>query len=851
MKRLKPVHLQTVVSLAALAVALLALRGALREFSYRQVEGYVSSIAGLEFAGALLLSFLSVLATSSLDLIGLRHLGRRVPPASALVSSFVSTSVSNIVSPALLAGGALRYRLYTALGLSAEDIGVLVLFGAAGFWLGFLALAGALFLLAPSPLPPSLGVPLATMRVMGVVFAAAVAAYLGACAKGPRTLRVRGWEAKLPALRIALAQVAVSAVDWTLAAAALWVLAPDLRSVPFPAFLAVYLGAQAVGLASHVPAGLGVFEAVVVRTLAPHAPASQVLGALAAYRAVYYLAPLLASLVALGVVEIRRRLPVLEGVRIEAARWLAPWLPSLYAIGTFVGGVVLLVSGATPAVHGRMAWLRDFVPLPVVEGSHFLGSVVGTALLLVAYGLSQRLDAAYVLSASLLGAGAVFSLAKGLDYEEASLLTLMLVALLPARRHFYRRASLLHARFSPGWLLAVILAVSGSVAIGFFAHRHVEYSNLLWWQFTFSGHAPRFLRASMGAAAVVVAGGLAYLLRPAPPAAGRTSPEDLDAAEAIVARMPETQGWLALLGDKSLLFDPGRTAFLMYGVRRGSWVALGDPIGAEDRRHELRWQFRELVDREGGRAAFYDVGLPSLPSYVDMGLSLLKLGDEARVPLAGFALEGGERKSLRQAVGRIERDGTTFEVLPPRQPPGVLRELRAVSDEWLAHRQTREKGFSLGFFDEPYLARCPLAVARREGHIVAFANVWPGAPGGEISVDLMRHCEDAPSGVMDYLFVNLMLWGREHGYAWFNLGMAPLSGLADHPLAPVWNRIGALLYRHGEDFYNFQGLRQYKAKYDPVWQPRFLACTGGLGVAGLLLDIASLNSRGLTGVVRK
>jgi phosphatidylglycerol lysyltransferase len=93
--------------------------------------------------------------------------------------------------------------------------------------------------------------------------------------------------------------------------------------------------------------------------------------------------------------------------------------------------------------------------------------------------------------------------------------------------------------------------------------------------------------------------------------------------------------------------------------------------------------------------------------------------------------------------------------------------------------------------------------------IVAFANVWCGAGSQELSTDLMRHLPDAPSGMMEYLFIELMLWGKEQGYQWFNLGMAPLSGLESHSLAPMWARAGALVFRHGEHFYRFQGLRQF------------------------------------------
>ena len=115
----------------------------------------------------------------------------------------------------------------------------------------------------------------------------------------------------------------------------------------------------------------------------------------------------------------------------------------------------------------------------------------------------------------------------------------------------------------------------------------------------------------------------------------------------------------------------------------------------------------------------------------------------------------------------------------------------------------------------------------------------------------MRYLPEAPNGVMDYLFLELMLWGHKEGYRWFNLGMAPLSGLQDHALTPLWNRLGAFVFRHGEHFYNFQGLREYKEKFDPLWEPKYLASPGGLMLPRMLIDIASLISGGLKGVVTK
>jgi phosphatidylglycerol lysyltransferase len=177
--------------------------------------------------------------------------------------------------------------------------------------------------------------------------------------------------------------------------------------------------------------------------------------------------------------------------------------------------------------------------------------------------------------------------------------------------------------------------------------------------------------------------------------------------------------------------------------------------------------------------------------------------------------------------------------------------LRSVSDAWLAEKQTREKSFSLGAFLPEYLSHMPMAVVRADGRLVAFANMLMGGEREECSVDLMRHVPDAPAGVMDYLFVELMLRGKADGYQWFNLGMAPLSGLEQRALAPLWTKLGAFVFRYGDNFYNFQGLRHYKEKFGPQWTPRYLASPGGVALPLVLANVASVVSGGLRGVVAK
>ncbi|MFZ0611295.1 MAG: phosphatidylglycerol lysyltransferase domain-containing protein, partial [Desulfobacterales bacterium] len=389
------------------------------------------------------------------------------------------------------------------------------------------------------------------------------------------------------------------------------------------------------------------------------------------------------------------------------------------------------------------------------------------------------------------------------------------------------------------------------VWLGFYSYRHVEYADSLWWRFAFGNKASRFLRATVGVVVMGLFFAVARLMRPAPPPPPESGRRELEKAAAIVHKSAEVSAHLALLGDKRFLFSPQGDAFIMYAVEGRSWIAMGDPVGPDQRWPDLIWKFREVSDRYGGRPVFYEIGPDCLHLYLDLGLSFLKLGEEAHVPLTTFSLEGRERKGLRYIKRKAEKEGCRFEVIPPESVAANSDELKTISDAWLTEKNTREKGFSLGFFQPDYIRRCPLALVIRNNRIEAFANLWTGAQREQLSVDLMRYLPDAVDGVMEFLFVCLMLWGREQGYRWFNLGMAPLSGLENRALAPLWNRLGAFVFRHGEHFYNFRGLRQYKEKFTPEWRPKYLASPGGLGLPQTFASLSKLISGGVKGIVAK
>ncbi len=843
--------LGSVFGLLLFGVALWALHHALKHYQYQEVAHQLSAMPRAHILLAFILTILSYAVLTGYDTLAFRYIEQPLELAKIRLASFIGYAFSHNLGFALVSGGSVRYRLYSSWGLSAIQVTKLVAFCGVTLWLGFFTIGGAVFMTVPLSIPGHFKLPFDSLHVVGALFLALAATYLAwtFLQKGP--IRILGWEFSLPRPRLALAQLAVAIADWSLAAAVLYVLLPSAGVPGYPAFLGMYLLAQIAGMASQVPGGIGVFETIMVLFLSPAIPSASVIGALLVFRGLYYFLPLGVAATLLGGLELMQRREGLKRMGRMVSQWLPVLTPHVIAFTVFLGGAILLFSSATPTDHWRLAWLRRFISLPLLEISHFTSSIIGAALLLLARGLQRRLDAAYHLTVVLLGVGIVVSVLKGFDFEEAITLSVLLAVLIPSRRHFYRKASLIGERFSIGWIAAIALVLAASIWLGMFSYKHIEYREQLWWRFAFSGDAPRFLRATIGALGVSLIFGIARLMRPSPPEPALPGPAELEQAAAIIGTSGHAAANLALLGDKHLLFNERGNALLMYGVQGRTWVTMGDPVGPREEWEELVWRFREISDHHDGWTAFYQVQPDSLPLYLDLGLTLLKLGEEARVELAGFSLDGGINKGKRNLINRIEKEGFEFEVIPAARVPQLLARFRDISDAWLISKNTREKRFSLGSFDEAYLSHFPAAVVRRGDVIVAFANLWQAAEKEEVSIDLMRFLSDAPEGVMEYLFVKLMQWARTDGFHWLNLGMAPLAGLEDRALAPLWTRLGAMVFRHGEHFYNFQGLRQYKAKFNPVWTPRYLACPGGIALPRVLTSIATLISGGLKGVVVK
>ncbi len=820
------------------------LHGEIARLHFSRVFADLQAIPRRRVLGALGLTAVSYWVLSGYDVLALRYLRKRLRYAQILFTSFIASAFGHTLGFAAFTGGAIRFRLYASAGVTAVEVATIAAFASLSIGIGLATLAGISLFLSPEQSASVLHLGHDLTFLVGALLLAAVATYALWAALSRGVLEIRGWALRAPGPAIGLPQVALSVVDLTLAGSVLWWLLPAGSHIQFIPFIGAYAIAVIAGIVSHVPGGIGVFETVMLLILRG-IPPEALLGSLLAYRAIYYLVPLLFGAALFGYKELSASRAHLARARVRAALYVAPIVPQIAGALTFFAGAALLVSGATPETNSRLVLLHRFVPLAVLEASSLAASIIGLALLLLARALFRRVKAAYSMSRALLVCGMIACLLKGLLYEEAIVLALVLAVLALGRRAFYRPTAILDERFTPAWVASITGVIILSIWIGLLFYRKVPYSGDLWWTFALHANAPRMLRASLAVVVLAAACLMLNLLRPARPEPAAASAEDLARARAIIERSDQSLANAALTGDKRLLFSDCADAFLMYRIAGRSSVALGDPIGPRTGAEELAWRFRELADRHGSQTVFYQTGAERLSLYADLGLAPLEIGEEARVRLADFSLDGPARAQLRRSHQRAQDDGLTFELAPPARIEELMPDLQRVSDAWLASKATGEKRFSVGYFSPQYLRNFPLAIVRSRGAPAAFANLWTTATRAELAVDLMRFGPAAPPGTMDFLFVELMGWARDQGYGWLNLGMAPLSGLDRHPLAPAWHRVGNFIFRHGEHFHNFEGLRRYKAKFDPCWEPKYLVARAGIALPRVLMDVSLLIAGGV------
>ncbi len=831
-------------------IALTVLHELSSHVKWADVQADISNTSWRVMFYALCWTAVSFFSLSLYDVFAVQSVADgEVPLPVAGMAGASGYAVSNCLGFSYITGTAIRYRIYASLGLDLSRVAGVIATSWVAFWTGLVLVLGLLLTFHPDGISNALPISATVETVIGLGLLGALITVFVWLSTGGRRLEVLGIGFQLPGGKLASCLTLAAIGDLAGASMVLYVLMPDDLGVGYPYFFTIFIAAIAVGIVSHAPGGIGVFEATLIAGLGASGR-SDVIAALLLYRVVYTFLPFAIASLSIAVASALTQRHRIIGAGTWVYRAIRPIVPMVAAGVTAVAGIILLVSGALPTDSKSLSALREVLPLSFVEASHLAGSAVGVLLLLVSRGLFRKLYRAWVVAMLLMVAGFAASLAKGLDTHEALGMLATIAVLALFRGAFYRVSGASIFRLNIPWLVSVVALLAVIFWIGLFAYSHVQYQNALWWEFAWNGDASRFLRSSLVVAVILGIVAVTSLFGREIPAPVRT--EIPECVQKLVMESEDTEAQISLTGDKQFLIAPDESAFIAYADTGNAIISKGEPVGDEAAGKQLIWQLREMADREGKLCAFYSVSTKYLPTFLDLGLSILKIGEVARVPLKDFSLDGKSRKRFRQAKNRAEREGYVFEIIPKEELAPVLPELRAISDHWLEQKAGAEKGFALGGFDDDYLSYFDHAVLRNgeTGQIMAFANLFQGGNKSELSLDLMRYEPDSPSFVMDALFAEMMSWGAEQGFHWFSLGAAPFSGIENRQLASLWNRIGGFVYEHGEQFYHFEGLRAFKQKFDPEWSPNYLASPGGLAAPRILYEVNILISGGLRGLTK-
>ncbi|MCR4533114.1 bifunctional lysylphosphatidylglycerol flippase/synthetase MprF [Shewanella xiamenensis] len=847
-------RIRVIISLIIFTVSLFLLYNLEQDYQLNDIFLEIKQFAPSKILLAVLLTLVSYLLLTLYDYLAIRELKSPLSYQQVAPVSFLAFTFSNTIGFSLLTGTSIRYKFYSELGLSGNNITQVVLACSVTFFLGLFFICGLALINFPAEQLSDLPLPtwfFSLNRVIGILMLLGVISYFVFSLIWKRSIHFRGFELAPPIFSLSLKQFLVSSIDWIVVGTLFYSLLPEVDGLSYLQVLSIFFVANAIGVLAHVPGGIGVFETVVTVTLSQYLPAEQILSSVIIYRLMYYIVPFILALmyfVATLVLTNKDKFSKLN-VNLQIVRQL---LPPLLSISVFGVGLVLLLSVVNPSIIHKYHWLGEIVPLPIVELSSLILSASAILLLLLSHGLFKRYQKAFELTQKLLLVAMVFIVLKGAQWQISLALGLIYLLMLPCEQIFYRQGSIVGIKYSFGWALSLAAALFLMMWVLFFAYQDVDYDHSLWFTFSQDSHVSRALRGGAVALVILLIFAFRYVLAMRRPQTRLLDEHTLSCAMDIVANAPSSHGFLALVQDKSLLFNEDNDAFLMYTRAGHCWVVMGDPIGNPDKFDDLLWQFRELCDAYDGWPVFYQVTQRYLPHFLEQGLSLYKLGEEAIVPLAEFDLQSSKYRSLRQSHAKALREGLRFKIIEASEVKALLPTLEVISSSWLKAKQGREKGFSVGYFSAAYLCATPMALVYLNDELVAFSNVWASAAKIEFSVDLMRY-EPSLSGsnIMDFLFTELLLWGKQQGYQQFNLGMAPMSGLTDRALVPFWTKLAKTVYKKGNKFYNFQGLRRYKDKFNPRWEAKYLICYGGLSLPVVVGSLVTLTSRGTTGVFKK
>jgi phosphatidylglycerol lysyltransferase len=553
----------------------------------------------------------------------------------------------------------------------------------------------------------------------------------------------------------------------------------------------------------------------------------------------------------LGVRHVRRT------VRWRELRWadlhgVVPFLVGLM-------GLLNLFSAIWPREPAVVLKLGLWLPLEVMQRSRALMLFAGLALLQVTRNLSRRKSLAWWVAVIALLVSLLSHLGRAFDLHHSLVAALLLAYLVVFRRRFTARsdpASLRQALLMAP-VLAAVVWVFGAVGLadlhdhftwdaGNTPAREAVRSGLL---IVDPGVEPATARAARFLGALQIAGWaarfylLVLVLRPVILRRRQEVPA-ADVARAVREHGRRSLSAFAAAEDKHHRVVAGGRGLVAYAVRGHVAFAAGDPLCADADLEACAEDWVGYCHQNGWTPCVYEAAEEALPVYQRLDLRSLKMAEEAIVDLASFSLAGGKRAALRSMVHKVSRLGLAVRRYERAKgaDPALDEQLEEISEEWLTEKRLGEMGFSLGRFSLESLDDVFVFLCLEGEKVLAFTSWRPYRAGRAALLDLMRKRSAAPSGTMDLLVAGSLEGLRAAGLCEASLANAPLANVGE-PRGGLQRGV-ALLFESLNQFYGYKNLFQFKKKFAPRWEGRYLVYPGGADLPHVAYALTGLHGGG-------
>ncbi len=820
--------LKSLMGLSIVIFILMLLRNDVNEINFIELGDIIKNQKVSVVMGFTVLGLAALAVTTLYDLVLCKELGIDIGKIKTFKVSWIANTTNNFIGAGGVAAGGLRTAFYKKEDVSSEDSFKMTFV----IWLTTLTGLSGLILIN-SKFAYTLNNKL--FFILSLIIGLYIPFYLFIDKIPYIKNKCEGKIIPSVSIKIKMKMIAVAITEWLVAGLFFaMIIKYFVPEVTLSEGIGVFCLGITVSICSFIPAGIGSFDLTCIygfKLLGISSPG--ILSGILFFRIFYYIIPWLLSMAALVVEFLHSK--TLKKNKKNLAFLNEFGIKALGALTLFCGAL-LLVTSTVPMLLDRFKIVHQFLSTPILQFSQVTITGIGFILIILSKGIMDKVKSAYRATQVLLIVGAVLTLLKGFNIEEAIFLSLIAFLLYLAKDSFYREKSSMKIKtailsfvtilFISLFYLAIYKVINnGQPLLGY---------NSLIEDFMYS---PKAIFTYLFILFIIVF--MIQFLSLKKLELKMPDNEDLEELKKFLEKYEgNSKTHLLFLKDKNFFYAMDKKVLIAFKTYDDKMIALGDPIGDKSLFKEGISEFRKFADKYHMTPVFYEINEENLPIYHENGFNFFKLGEEAFVQLEGFNLNGKKKADLRYIKNRIERGLFEFEMLYPPFDKEILEKTKEISDKWLGDR--KEKGYSLGWFNEEYINLAPLGIVKYEGEIIAFGTIMPNYDNKTVGIDLMRLIPNPPNGTMDAVFYSFINWAKEQGYKEFNLGMAPLSNVGVNKFSKVKERMGRYVFNYGNKIYSFKGLRRYKEKFDPTWHGRYLAYPASSKLPSTLVDLAKL-----------